>query len=371
LACYYDLRTADEHERLFGDLAIGAEPTPLAHRYFVLAWDFSKINPAPPPLGARPSAASRAESIGTELHDYLTTSVETFLVDYREHLPVAVRIGDDAFHNLDRLLAAIRQTPYRLYLLIDEYDNFANEVMAAESEDYESLVHTDGPFKHLFKWVKAAMRDQGLERLFLTGVSPVVMSDVTSGLNVVESVDRYAELADLCGFTDAEVESLLEKLHDERSGSETPSWSVADALATMREWYNGYRFALESDEKVYNPTLVLYFAKHLQRTGAPPRQMLDANLAADEDKLEYIGRLSAGKEAVIEVIRRGEPVEIEQIEDRFPLRVLLERSAQSANFLGSYLYYFGMLTLEGETSYRTLLLSPPNQVIKKLYAELG
>jgi hypothetical protein len=368
LASYYDLRHRDEHELLFGGLAAGSNRSPLAHRYFVMTWDFSDVDPDPPLRDRAPSglAASRVHRIGEELHGYLNTSLENFLRRYRDQLPEPLKLGDDAFHNLTRLLGIIAETPYRLYILIDEYDNFANEVMTADEAVYGELVHADGPFKRLFKWVKAAMAGQGLERLFMTGVSPIVMSDVTSGLNMAENAYLYPELADLCGFTGEEVRGLLESLHAEQDAAD---WSVDEACGMVGDWYDGYRFATEAPGGIYNPTLVLYFMKHLQRTGEYPRQMLDANLAADENKLAYLADAAAGREAMFDVIQRGEALEIGQLQDRFTLRAMLERPEQDASFLGSYLYYFGMLTLERETEIRTLLLSPPNQVVRKLYVE--
>ncbi len=366
LACYYDLRLADEHDLLFGGLAMGKNPTPLAHRYFVLRWDFSKINPDPPPWGVNANVSSRHQRIGNEINGYLNTSIETFLLDYRGHLPEPPRLGEDPFHNFERLLAAIRQTPYRLYLLIDEYDNFANEIVANDRKAYEDLVHSDGPFKYLFKWVKGVMAGAGLDRLFITGVSPMVMSDVTSGMNISKNVYLEPEVSSLCGFTDGETRDLLERLHAKKP---TQLWNVAAALAMLRDWYNGYRFAPEAEEAVYNPTLVLYFLDHLQRTGKYPRQMLDANLAADEGKLDYLARVTAGQDAVVDMIRKEKPLEVEVLLDRFTLRDLLERSAQDASFLGAYLYYFGMLTLAGETPRRTWLLETPNEVVRGLYLE--
>ena len=377
LASYYDLRHSDEHGRLFGDLAIGEKPTALAHRFFVLRWDFSDIDPDPP-LGE----GSRVRRIGAEIHRYLNRSVKDLLSDYEAHLPRAVEVDDDAFRTLDSLLAAIRRTPYRVYLLIDEYDNFANEVLTADRADYEELVTSDGPFKRLFKWVKAAMGGgKGLDRLFITGVSPLVMSDVTSGMNITKSVFLYPELSSLCGFTSTEVRRLLADLHAEKAAVSTVSpplgppegtvpWGVEAARDVLRDWYNGYRFAADTREAIYNPTLVFYFLDHLQRTGAYPEQMLDANLAADEGKLEYLAQAAAGQDAVVDLIRMERPLEIRQLLDRFTLRTLLERSAQDASFLGSYLFYFGMLTLRaGRTATKTLELEVPNEVVRGLYVE--
>ena len=367
LACYYDLRYAGEHERLFGDLAVGREPTPLAHRYFVLSLDFSLINPEPPPRGVNRDVSSRVDRIGNEIHDYLNRTLKSFVSDYRDHLPEPVTIEADAFHTLDGLLAVIRQTPYRLYLLVDEYDNFANEVMTSDPDTYDDLVHTDGPFKYLFKWVKGVMAGKGLERLFMTGVSPIVMSDVTSGLNMAEDVYLEADLNALCGFTGDELRSLLEKLREQSRDD----WTVAEAHEMMRVWYNGYRFAENAAEAIYNPTLSLYFLSHLQREGTYPREMLDNNLAADEGKLEYLGRVASGQESVIDLIRSGQPLGIERLQKRFSLRTMLDRSSQDATFLGSLLYFFGMLTLDGRGRIRELLLSPPNLLARKFYTSFG
>ncbi len=282
----------------------------------------------------------------------------------------------------------IRKTPYLFCLLIDEYDNFANEVLVGDEDAYKALVHTDGPFKYLFKWLKGLTGGAGLDRMFITGVSPMVMSDVTSGMNIADNIYLSSQLNTLCGFTDKEVRDLLEQLYSERtekaaSGTAAePTWAVPEARAMMRDWYNGYRFAQFDStpsgrpaaeaavaEAVYNPTLVLYFLKHLQREDAYPRQMLDSNLAADEGKLDYLAQVAEGKDTVIDMIRTGEPLEVTVIHDRFTLLELLERSAQDASFLGAYLYYFGMVTLAGETVRRTWLLETPNEVVRGLYVE--
>jgi hypothetical protein len=220
LATYYDLRRAGESRRIFGDLAIGRDPTPLAHRYFVMAWDFSNLKPQ-----------GTVEEIGRRLDQYVLGTVEAFVADYRDHLPGPVEIQEDPVRTLENLLSAIRQTSHPLYLLVDEYDNFANEVMVVSEESYRGLVHSDGPLKALFKWVKAAMAGRGLERLFITGVSPVVMSDVTSGLNICRNVYLDSRLNGLCGFLEAEVRDLVERLLAAAGERAQPGVDAASALA--------------------------------------------------------------------------------------------------------------------------------------------
>ncbi len=372
LSAYYDLRRRDEHRLLFGDLAIGRDPTPLAHRYFVLEWNFSNIDP----LGG--GSADPVAGIGALLEDYVNGTIENFLTDYQGHLDTPVRIEKNALRTFGNLLAAIRQTPYRLYLLIDEYDNFANEILIGDEQTYRRLIGADGPFKRLMKQVKAATEGRGVERLFLTGVTPLVLSDLTSGLNIAENVSLVPALNALCGFTEGEVRGLVEDIAAERGGD----FSLDEARDVLRTWYNGYRFAagtaaeVAADtaaevaaDRVYNPTLALYFLKHLRREGTYPRQMLDTNLAADENKLRFLGREAGAGDVLAELVQTGEPLEVERVEARFTLSDMLAQAHRDKTGLGSFLFYFGMLTIEGETPRRTLLLAPPNLVVRKLYVE--
>jgi hypothetical protein len=356
LATYYDLRTADEHEELFGNLAAGREPTANAHRYFVLTWDFSEVSP-------RGSVDDVARALG----GYVNSTLRTFLRDYSDHLP-PMQVRDDAKSSFREILAAVRRTGHPLYLLIDEYDNFANEVMARDGGTYSALVHGEGPFKELMKTVKAATQGQGVERLFVTGVSPVVMSDLSSGMNILTDIYQSPELNTLCGFIDEEILDLLGRIRAE-SGGEASQWSLEETHQAIRDWYNGYRFSPFAEERVYNPTMALYFLRHLQRYGRSPRQMLDTNLAVDEDKLRFFGGIVSGQQTMLDLIQSGEAIEINDLAGRFKLGEMLDPGATDRTFLASFLTYFGMLTIEGESPEFTLLLTPPNLAIRKLYVD--
>ena len=134
LATYYDIRYKREHEAFFGDLAIGREPTPSAHDYFVLKWNFSLIDP----LGG--GASDIVMGIGELLEDYINGSIENFLTDYRGHLETPVKIEKSATRTFGNLLTAIRQSPHKLCILVDEYDNFANEILIGDEPTYHRLV---------------------------------------------------------------------------------------------------------------------------------------------------------------------------------------------------------------------------------------
>ncbi|MCP4655900.1 MAG: AAA family ATPase [bacterium] len=367
LSCYYDLRYQAEHDELFGSLAVGDRPTELAHRYFVLEWDFSLVVPELSPGG-----------LGTLLNGYVNSEIESFLSDYRDHLPGTLEVGEVAVENLTALLALIRQTPYRLYLLVDEYDNFANEVMMSDPRAYKGLVGAEGPLRGLMKWVKAAMKGRGMDRLLVTGVSPIVMSDVTSSLNITKNVSQHPGLADLCGFREDEVRRLLNQLLSELADAGVSLPGVAelsspeaedDVLDMMRDWYDGYRFAETARERIYNPTLVLYFLDRLQDYHAYPRRMLDSNLSMDTGKLEYLAREASGQQAVMDVLQTGKPLVVDAIADGFSLSEMMHPEGHDPTSLGSFLYFFGMLTQEGRNNNQELLLTPPNLVTQALYVD--
>lgn len=362
LASYYDLRLTTEHERLFGRLAIRREPTPLAHRYFVLRWNFSEVE-----------SRGSVEDLAERLNAYVSSTIRIFLQDYRNHLPAAVTILPHATDTLRELLAVIRQTPYRLYLMIDEYDNFANEVMMADEATYRGLVHSDGPFRNLMKSVKSAMEGQGLERLFLTGVSPIVLSDLTSGLNITKNVSQHPALDGLCGFHEGEVRRLLDQLLAEIEADKLPgaaggrAGTVEAAIEMMRVWYDGYQFSPAASERVYNPTLVWYFLDRLQDFREYPAKLLDANLGIDQDKLAFLAREVPGQQVIIDLVQTGGTIEVQHLVDGFTLAELCQSHRLDLDRLSSLLFYHGLLTMEGRTERRSLLFGLPNLAAKEFY----
>ncbi|HEX3554074.1 MAG TPA: AAA family ATPase [Thermoanaerobaculia bacterium] len=354
LANYYDLRRAGEFSSLFGGLAAGREPTPLANRYFVLQWNFSVVDPS-----------GSVEKIAESLREHVSSRAKTFIEQYEDRLSIPIDVDGSPAAILDSLLREIEKTPHRLYLLIDEYDNFVNEVMARDVDTYRALVRTDGPFKLLFKSVKNAMEGQGLERVFITGVSPVALNDLTSGFNIAKNVSLEPDLACLCGFREREVLDVLESISEE---SALPPAAVEDALETMRTWYNGYRFleaASGEEELVYNPTNALYFLDHLHRRGVPPQRLHDENLRTDRGKLAFLARTAAGAGVIEEITEGDGEIAIPQLETSFSLESLLMRLGEDRGAVASLLYFMGLLTLTGAPG----RLRIPNLVVKKLFLD--
>ncbi len=253
--------------------------------------------------------------------------------------------------------------------MIDEYDNFANEVMMTTKKDstvYEALVHGDGLLKTLFKAIKASASDSMFDRTFITGVSPVVMSDITSGYNIAENIYLEPEFNDLCGFTEDEVEDIIKKVSVSCDMKEDETQAAFDM---MRSYYNGYAFSSNADFYLYNPTLALYFLKRLQKRGSYPDDMLDANLATDDAKLHYVSGLIEGKQLLLDLTTGENAIVVPKLENRFRIRQMLEAESENKTFISSFLYYFGILTMGGKTEFGEFRLSIPNLVIKGLYVE--
>ncbi|NVZ10683.1 AAA family ATPase [Allochromatium humboldtianum] len=348
---YYDVKRADQFDALFGNLAIGRNPTPLHNQYFILKWDFSLVK-----------SQGEMKDIEMALHRHVNAAIQDCAAHYGwDDIEI---VPDDAVISLSSLLRRVRREDHFLYLLIDEYDNFANEVLMSgrRQEFYEGLLYGEGLLKTLFKGVKAAM-GQGIDRVFITGVSPVVLSDMTSGYNVGEDIYLEAAFNDLCGFTESEVAAVLERL-----AAEGGAWSPTEALELMRTFYNGYCFSEEGGERLYNPTLSLYFLKALHTKGRYPLRMLDENLAMDRGKLRYIADLPHGEEVLVQALDGEGGLRIPQLTKRFGVADVLA-SVKDRPFMASLLYYFGVLTHTGLSDFLEPILNIPNLVARSLYVE--
>jgi hypothetical protein len=356
---YYDIAKAEEFEKLFGHLAIGKNPTPKHNQYFVMTWDFSLVR-------------AQGDSIAIEkaLFDHVNNRIKMFSKRYQNKLPYPIEINNDnAVSSFESLLMSVNATKHRLYLLIDEYDNFANELMIGHHKEspsrYETLLFGEGIVKTLFKAVKSGASGNGLERTFVTGVSPVVLSDMSSGYNVAEHIYLRREFNDLCGFLDSEIEKALTQIVFE---CDFPKDKVQQALQVMRTFYDGYRFSKPAKEFVYNPILALYFLKNFQQDCQFPEQLLDNNLAMDKGKLTYISNLPYGEQIIVQALNENPPLSLKQLASGFGVEDMLN-SVKDTQFMVSLLYYFGILTLNGENEWKEMVFKVPNLVIRKLYVD--
>jgi hypothetical protein len=359
LVNYYDIARAADFAMLFGDLAIGQNPTPLHNQHFILRWDFSKV-----------AAFGTMEEVVQNLYDIINEEIKAFEGRYRAWLPEAIEINPaNAVASFNNLLSVVQLAAHPLYLLIDEYDNFANEIAMggarSNAERYQKMVTGDGVLKTVFKNIKAAMGEGRLDRVFVTGVSPMLLSDLTSGFNTATDISLERQMHDLCGFTEAEVMALTQQVGIQCG---FPAAQIEETMQLMRSFYNGYTFLPDVDGALYNPTLSLYFLDALQRDCTPPTEMLDVNLSMDKNKLEYIAGRPGGAQLIQKLLEEQPSVGVQRIVNRFSLQDLLKPKL-SITSLASLLFYFGMTTVQGRNEQGQLQLRIPNLVTHGLYFE--
>ena len=359
LECYYGRHWAHEFEALFGDTDIGRAPTAERGRYVVVRFDFSAFN-------------DKLETLEERFEGYCHTRLRTALERHPDLFPEAALrhiLAPPAIDGrLTELFAYAGEHGIPLYILIDEYDNFANTVLVHRGQEaYESFTHGGGFYRNFFAALKAGTGEAGgLERLFITGVSPITMDDVTSGFNIGRNVTLEPEFNDVLGFTEPEVRGLLELYRDRGAFNQ----DVDAALDVMREWYNGYRFTKTATGDLYNTDMVLHYLKGSIPNKPMPDDLIDPNIRIDYTKLRHLllvnqrasaeaRRLNGNFDLLRHVIGEGE-TEADDINLSFPLDELDEPE----NFL-SLLYYFGLLSIRG-VSGGAVRLGLPNQTVWRL-----
>lgn len=362
LETYYDVRYADRFEELFGHLYIGQHPTPLHNRYLVLRFNFSAIS-------------NRLEDLEASFNQYCCMVMRTFVWANEKFF------GTEVWDTVNRdetqpglMLSAIERYAaikggIRIYLIIDEYDNFTNTILSAYgTERYRLVTHGDGFIRSFFNAIKAATTapDAVLERLFITGVSPVTMDDVTSGFNIGTNISTNPLFNQVVGFSETELREMLAYYKKARA---LPEHATVDGLiATMKPWYNNYCFAKEClDDPMYNSDMVLYFLNHYLMLGMPPENRIDNNIRTDYNKLRHVIEIDQtfGENASVvqEIIARGSITT--DVATAFPA----ERIADTSNFK-SLLFYFGLLSIRAVERGKTILAIPNLTVREQMYTYL-
>ncbi|UOG92446.1 MAG: AAA family ATPase [Candidatus Thiothrix sulfatifontis] len=358
LANYYDVKTADQFETLFGGLEVGSNPTPEHNRYLILRWDFSKV-----------SAQGNIDDIKNSLFEVLNQEFEGFIETYRHYLTVPVTIREDALATFMAVLNSVHLSGQQLYLLIDEYDNFANEVLVRDphnSQRYQDLLEGEGILKSVFKIIKGSAAEGKIGRVFITGVSPLVLADMTSGYNVATDISHDEDYSNLCGIAPTELQDLVQTVVGQCGQSVEQAQEI---LSTLREFYNGYRFCSNLNHpSVYNPTLCFYFLRHYQRHCTAPRQMLDGNLMMDASRIRYLASQPSGTGVVERILDEESSITLDLLETRFGVEKLADLQ-QDEGYLLSLLYYFGILTIVGTDMLGKLILGIPNLVTRALYVD--
>lgn len=349
---YYGLEYQADFQTLFGGLYIGRHPSPYANRYFVLSFEFSRID-----------TSSQERTYEGFLRNVIS-GARRFLGAYGSYYTEAQRQIIESGESPEAVIGAIfdftkqNGLPFKIYLLIDEYDHFANELLSFDLSRFQAHVGGNGFVRKFYESLKTATRDGIVDRIFITGVSPVTLDSLTSGFNISDNISLNPIFHDLMGFTHEEVEALLETY-------EVPRGKIPGMMRDLKDWYDGYRFAHQARNRLFNPDMVLYFLKEYGIMAQYPEAMLDTNVVTDYRKVRslfQIGEDETARYGLLEGL-------VEKGSIDFPLTRLysLEGGFTQDDFL-SLLFYMGMLSFK-ELSDIGWRFEIPNYVMKKLYFE--
>ena len=360
LECYYDVSRKDDFGWLFGKTEIGCKPTPLRNSFLILRLNFSLVE-----VGATGDLAIIEESF----NDHVTGRVRVFASGYEHYADfsraAAAKTAVRAIEEIRNALCVARQkggNVPRLYVIIDEYDNFMNQLIVAKRDgDYANLVSRASFLKNFFKAIKAGIEEDGvIGKTYITGVLPVVLDDLTSGFNVATMVNLRPELLGMLGFTQAEVARYVDEIYADYGFD--PSRKAA-TVAELKALYDSYRFLPSQEGTLYNSTILNYYlGEFIGNGGRPPLNPIDGNVRTDVSWLE---RLTGGGQAALEDIR-----DLVERDGRIgvPPELLDPHAFTKANFFekrffAAALYYIGLLTYD---SNGVSAMKVPNLTVKRI-----
>lgn len=349
---YYDIEEADKFEKWYGDLYIGKHPTRERNSYLVIYLNFAIVN----------------AEIGTyrqSLDAHCDTRFDAFCDKYEKYLPAGakekMKAKNGAVEQLDCLITECTKANRSIYLFIDEYDHFTNKILSEPNclNDYKSEAHGTGYLRNFFDTIKAGT-DTAIKRVFVTGVSPVTLDDLTSGFNIGTNYSLSYEFNQMTGFTEKEVRELLTYY----STVTKFNHSIDELIRIMKPWYDNYCFAEQAygETSMYNSNMVLYFIDNYIRSGGRiPENMIEENIRVDYNKLRMLirhDREFANDASIIQrLVTRG--FVTGNLKPGFPAESICDPD----NFV-SLLYYFGMVTIDGTYKGETKFVIP-NEVVRE------
>ena len=340
---YYDVAKANKFERLFGGTYIGQHPTKLKNKYHILKFNFSGID------------TSNEETTMKGFKEMIAIPIEGFVNKYKMDFYVNWELTPEGL--LSNLIEAfkVQKGEEKIYVIIDEYDHFANELLGFNTNQFKNLVSKNGKVRKWYEILKKGT-ESVIDRIFITGVAPITLDSLTSGFNIGTDITQDREFNEMIGFTKDELEKMMEELEIEKEEQNK-------LLPIMKENYDGYKFSIKGKEKIYNSNMCLYFLKDYVRFKEIPTQLIDVNIASDYSKLGKMLDLCKGeeREKIIEKTVTGEGI-VSEITEKFNPAIEFGEKE-----LVSMLFYLGYLTIADDIAgYPNLKI--PNKVMKEIYS---
>lgn len=355
MQAYYDIGMRDRFQELFGNLWIGSHPTEYQGQFQILYLDFSKIG-------------GDITELKENFNTYCNDCIDNFIEKYKEYYPARVvekvLKAETAARKLNLIGIASEKEKSPLYLIVDEYDNFTNVVLNEHGEKvYRALTHASGFYREIFKVFKGMF-----SRIFMTGVSPVTLDDLTSGFNIGWHISTKPSFNQMLGFSTEDVREMIE--YYKTSGKIQADYDTDTIIGNIKPWYDNYCFsadALLTQSKVFNCDMVLYYIRNYMENGKSPAQMIDPNTKTDYNKMKkllQLDKLDGNRKGILyQIAEEGEIVST--LATSFPASALTD-----PNIFISLLFYYGMLTIKGTRGDKMIFCIPNNNVRKQYYEYL-
>jgi len=341
---YYGLEFKDKFSKLFGQYEIGKNPTPKANTYAVLYFEFSRIDTS--------TKESTFEGFLRNVHQGVYRFLETYTTFSKtEKEQILLQKSPNGL--LVKLFELYNTK--NIYIMIDEYDHFANEILAFNFDHFSEFVSRNGFVRKFYEAIKEATATGIVDRLFVTGVTPITLDSLTSGFNIATNFSTYKYFHQMMGFTGKEVETLLKQVS---------TAECEPVLKNLKKWYDGYLFSKKANTRLYNPDMVLYFLKEYASENEYPDNLIDVNIASDYGKVRNLFRLGAVEQnyVVLEKLIKNEA-----LNGLLTQQFSFDKKFSKNDFL-SLLFYLGLVTIQ-EVGLSRFRFGFPNYVIKGLYLE--
>lgn len=349
LECYYDIARKEKFEKLFENTYIGKNPTVNKNRYHILRFNFSGID------------TKNLETTIEGSKNEVLGSIDVFTKKY--NLNFYINTEQSAEEVLNNLFKAfyIQKSDEKIYVIIDEYDHFANELLGFRTNDFKELLSKNGKIRKWYEILKKGT-ETVVDRIFITGVAPITLDSTTSGFNIARDLTQNINFNEMLGFSKEDVKYLMRELEISEEKQE-------ELIPIIKENYDGYVFSSIIREnleeyKMYNSNMTLFFLNNYIRLNSVPKKLVDINIISDYGKIEALMNLCEDEEKfeILKKVVSGEYVESE-LTDKFNYEIEFGNKE-----LISLLYYLGYITIIGK-GYSKLKLKIPNEVIRQIYAE--
>lgn len=319
---YYDKNKSDKFDELFGNTYIGKNPTELRNKYCILKFDFSQIN------------TSTEETTMADFKNETIKSIEIFKEKYHLNFLIDTNSKAESILNDFFWKFEVERKNEAIYVIIDGYDKYASELLELKIDNFDSFASKNKKVRYWYEILKVGT-EKSVSRIFITGTAPITLDGLTSGFNKGSDITLDKEFNDMLGFSDEELKQILENEEIDE---------VDKKITMLKENYGGYKFNYDAQNKVCNPSMIMYFLSKYKNNREIPDKLIDTNIGSDYRKIERILKLYDNDYKLKNLIEQAQTDCLTSyITGKFNPEIEFSKT-----HMISMLFYLGYLTISGE-----------------------